>query len=106
MNKDRVLKLNLDHVLVDLVENGSYLFVLQFLDGYYYFARKVTSQDNNDHPPMRAGQHLLFSLFLIKCVEPELLVANATQMVELAITFLPIYISSLFCVLTTPPLDA
>ena len=67
MNKDRVLKLNLDHVLVDLVENGSYLFVLQFLDGYYYFARKVTSQDNNDHPPMRAGQHLLQSRFDQMC---------------------------------------
>ena len=72
MNKDRVLKLNLDHVLVDLVENGSYLFVLQFLDGYYYFARKVTSQDNNDHPPMRAGQHLLQSPFDQRCRSQEI----------------------------------
>lgn len=53
-----VLRLNLDHILVDLVENSSYLFILQFLDGYDDFARKVTGKDDNDHPPVRAGQHL------------------------------------------------
>ena len=57
-----VLRLNLDHILVDFVENSSYLFILQFLDGYDDFARKVTGKDDNDHPPVRARQHLQSSL--------------------------------------------
>ena len=97
INKDS-MRLNLDHILVDLFENGSYLFILQFLDGYDYFACEVTCEKDNDHPPMRAGQHLLQSPFDQRWRSQEIFtkcVANGAT--EDWLIFLPIYLLVIFC---------
>ena len=59
------MALYLDHILVDLVEDSPNLFILQFLDGYYDFAREVAGKEDNDHPPVRPRQH--FQLILNVC---------------------------------------
>ena len=97
INKDS-MRLNLDHILVDLFENGSYLFILQLLDGYDYFACEVTCEKDNDHPPMRAGQHLLQSPFDQRCRSQEIFtkcVANGDT--EDWLIFFPIYLLVIFC---------